>query len=62
MFMSIAQTECSSAFSKGSSFMPDLLIGSVTKTLELKSSVVITCPLHLSNFIIQVIISSAPAE
>lgn len=35
--VSIAQTECTSAFSKVDSFMPDLLIGSVTKKLELES-------------------------
>lgn len=37
IFMSIVQTECTSAFSKVGSFMPDLLIGSVTKKLELES-------------------------
>lgn len=35
--MSVVQTACTSAFSKNSFFMPDLLIGSVTKKLELKS-------------------------
>lgn len=37
IFMSTAQTECTSAFSKVDTFMPDLLIGSVTKKLELES-------------------------
>lgn len=37
IFMSLAQTQCTSAFSKVDSFMPDLLIDSVTKKLELES-------------------------
>jgi len=37
IFVSVAQTECTHAFSKDSSFMLDLLVCSVTKKLELKS-------------------------
>lgn len=37
IFLCVAQTECTSAFSEDGSFMPDLLIGSVTKKLKLKS-------------------------